>query len=141
MNAAEGRQAAETFALHFSCRDHGIDDGRVYFVLAADDVLKGIVGLHQYSWGPPENVWLAWFAVEPQCRRHGLGALLMKAVIERAKQLGFMKLFVETYSTPEFADARAFYRAHGFQAAGNVRNYLPCGGDMVVFLKELTSHV
>ena len=40
-----------------------------------------------------------------------------------------------------FADARAFYRAHGFQAAGNVRNYLPCGGDMVVFLKDLTSHV
>ena len=141
MNADEGRQARDTFTFHFSCREHGIDDGRAYFVLPAEGVIKGIVGLHCYSWGPPENVWLAWFAVDPGAHGQGLGAQLMQAITHYAIQLGYMKLFIETYSTPEFAKARDFYRAHGFAPAGGIQAYLPNGGDMVVFCKELPARV
>ena len=65
MNAREGNQAQETLRFHFSCRRHGIDDGRRYYILTQGSAINGIAGLHHYVWGPPENVWLAWFAVEP----------------------------------------------------------------------------
>lgn len=141
MNPGEGAQARETFRFHFSCKRHGIDDGRSYFVLAGEQGPKGIAGLHRYVWGPPENAWLAWFAVDPKSHGRGLGAFLIQAITRHATQLGYMKLFVETYSTPEFARARAFYRSHGFLPAGHVHAYLANGGDMVVLCKELTRHV
>jgi GNAT superfamily N-acetyltransferase len=114
MNADEGKQALDTFDAHFSSKSHGIDDGRSYYVLAQDIDARGVVGLHQYLWGPPENVWLAWFAVDPELHGRGLGAFLLDAITHKAKQLGYMKFFIETYSTPEFDRARAFYRAKGF---------------------------
>ena len=52
-----------------------------------------------------------------------------------------MKFFIETYSTPEFARARAFYEAQGFTQIGEIQSYLPNGGDMVIFYKDLTNDV
>lgn len=141
MNPDEGRQALKTFQFHFSCKYHGINDGRSYYVLAEGSSARGIAGLHHYLWGPPENVWLAWFAVDPDLHGQGFGTLLLNAIIHKAKQLGYMKLFIETYSTPEFARARAFYRTQGFTQAGRVQSYLSNNGDMVVFSKDLTNHV
>lgn len=137
MNLAEARQASETFHYHFSCRRQGLDDGRTYHVMAGQASIVGLVGLHHYAWEPPENVWLAWFAVDPDHQGRGLGTFLLNAITEQARQLGFQKLFVETYSTPEFAQARTFYRAHGFAQVGKIRAYLPDSGDMIVFYKEL----
>lgn len=141
MNASEGNQAQETLRFHFSCRRHGIDDGRRYYILTQGSAINGIAGLHHYVWGPPENVWLAWFAVEPGIQGQGVGTLLLDAVARKASHRGYMKLFVETYSTPEFARARDFYRAKGFTEAGHIQAYLGSAGDMVVFSKDLTNHV
>ena len=141
MNVDEGKQALETFGSHFSCKHHGINDGRSYYVLAEDSVARGVVGLHQYLWAPPENVWLAWFAVDPALHGRGRGAFLLDAITHKAKQLKYMKFFIETYSTPEFARAREFYRAKGFAQVGRVQSYLSNGGDMVVFSKDLTNDV
>lgn len=140
MNTDEGLQALETFRFHFACKRHGIDDGRRYYVLVESRAVEGIVGLHHYVWGPAENVWLAWFAVDPDCRGRGVGTLLLDGATENARRLGYWKVFIETYSTPEFADARAFYRAKGFVRAGRVQSYLANGGDMVVFYKDLTNN-
>lgn len=140
MDGDEARQARQTFRFHFACRRHGLDDGRAYYVLAAATSLCGLVGLHHYHWGPPENVWLAWFAVDPAWQGRGLGTLLLEAMTHEARRLGYKKLFIETYSTPVFARARAFYRSQGFIQAGTVRSYLSGdAGDMVVFLKNLSS--
>jgi len=141
MNADEGRQAQATLDFHFACKRHGIDDGRRYYVLTHDSALTGIAGLHYYVWGPPENVWLAWFAVDPDLHARGLGTFLLDAITSKARQLGYTKLFVETYSTPDFAKARRFYQAKGFTEAGHVRAYLANAGDMIVFSKDLTNHV
>lgn len=142
MNPDEGEQARETFAFHFRCRRIGLDDGRTYYVVPAEKSgMQGIVGLHRYMWGPPENVWLAWFAVDPKLRGTGLGKILMEHVVQRASELGFARIYIETYSTPEFADARTFYQAKGFVPAGIVSSYLPTGGDMVVYAKELIHDV
>jgi len=138
MNTAEAEQARTTFILHFGCARHGIDDGRIYFVAAVESVTLGVVGLHRYVWGPPENIWLAWFAVDPNLKGLGFGQTLFQFASERAQQLGHRKLFVETYSTPEFAAARSFYQKMGMVPGGIITPYLPCGGNMIVYYKELT---
>ena len=140
MNPDEALQARKTFEFHFTCRHHALDDGRTYFVLVEDSRIRGVAGLHHYLWGPAENVWLAWFAVDPTQHRRGLGRRLLEFVVNRAHQLGYMKIFIETYSTPEFAKARAFYQARGFFRAGGIDSYLSDGGNMVVFCKDLTTH-
>lgn len=140
MNIEEGNQARATFDRHFECKRLGIDDGRTYQVLLLDDIVKGISGLHHYSWGPRENVWLAWFAVDPSLHGQGLGSLLLNAVTQMARQAGYVKFFIETYSTPDFARARNFYEAQGFQPAGHVDSYLPDGGDMIVYYKDLKTN-
>lgn len=138
MNESEGYQALQTFQFHFDCNSVGINDGRSYYVFMEDNSIVGVVGLHHEIWGPPESVWLAWFAVRPDMRSRGVGGTLLDFVIEKAKIQGYMKLFIETYSTPEFSAARTFYRARGFSVAGGVKNYLPGGGTMVIFAKELS---
>ncbi|MFC1601297.1 GNAT family N-acetyltransferase [Candidatus Sumerlaeota bacterium] len=137
MNASEAEYARQTLDFHFSCKTHDIADGRSYYVLEDNPAISGIVGLHRYCWDPPENVWLAWFAVDPVLQGQGLGKRLLKFAVDLARRQGYEKIFIETYSTPEFARARRFYRSQGFQKAGSVRSYLPNGGDMVVFSKEL----
>ena len=138
MNLEEGEQALRTFRFHFACKSQGLDDGRSYDVWCDGGSLMGIVGLHHYVWGPPENVWLAWFAVDPAAQQRGIGRCLLDFVEKKARIQGYMKIFVETYSTPEFARARDFYRAQGFSVSGGVKEYLTGGGDMVVFVKELS---
>jgi GNAT superfamily N-acetyltransferase len=137
MNPDEGQQARETFQFHFSCAAASIDDGRAYYVLDNRDSIYGIAGLHRYIWGPPENVWLAWFAVAPERHGTGLGKSLLSEAISIARQRGHSRMFIETYSTQEFARARNFYQAQGFTEAGKIQSYLPDGGDMVIYCRDL----
>jgi len=138
MNQQEAVQAEMTFEHHFKCAQARINDGRQYFVLKLEIGVVGVVGLHHYSWGPSQNIWLAWFAIEPAAQGSGFGQLLLDAIIQRAQECGYAKLFIETYSTAEFGKARAFYRSNGFVRVGHVKGYLEDGGHMVVFYKALT---
>lgn len=139
MNPDEGRYALETLRNHVRGQKLGVHDGRALYVLTNAAAVAGLVGLHFYVWGPPENVWLSWFALDPHLHGRGLGTRLLQAAMNEARHQHHMKLFVETYSTPEFARARAFYLARGFTKVGTVRSYLPNGGSMVVFYKSLAS--
>ncbi|MBN1360638.1 MAG: GNAT family N-acetyltransferase [Sedimentisphaerales bacterium] len=137
MNPDEGRWAARTMGFHFGCQAHGLDDGRSYFVKRQGGTLVGLVGLHHAVWGPEENVWLAWFAVDPDWQGKGLGRELLTAVERIAMERGFRKLLVETYEHADFDKARRFYERSGFRRAGEIANYLPDGAPMVVYAKRL----
>lgn len=137
MNPDEGAWARRTIKRHFALRVQGLEDGRHYFALLVDGALAGITGLHHYEWGPEENVWLGWFALNPHLQGRGLGLRLMTETERAARSLGYRKLFVETYATPTFARAIRFYTRSGFRQAGMIEKYLPDGSAMVVFLKEL----
>ncbi|MDY6953307.1 MAG: GNAT family N-acetyltransferase [Thermodesulfobacteriota bacterium] len=139
MNRDEARWARRTMGFHFGCKKHGLDDGRHYFVYPVDEPVKGLVGLHHYPWGPEENVWLSWFAVDPRFQEQGIGRALLASVQELAVGMGFSKLFVETYSQREFQKARRFYEANGFQKAGHIKDYSPSSHDMIVFKKQLVA--
>lgn len=137
MNADEGRWAARTMGFHFGCRAHGLDDGRSYFVRRQGGTIVGLVGLHHAVWGPEENVWLAWFAVDPDCQGQGLGRELLAAIERVAVMRGFRKLLVETYEHPDFDKARRFYERNGFRRSGQIADYLPDGSAMVIYAKLL----
>lgn len=137
MNAEEGAYAEKTFREYFASRANAIDDGRELFVLADGDKIIGITGLHHYVWGPPTNVWLSWFAVDPEVHGRGLGSMLMAATLDLARTRGFTQLFIETYSSPTFEKARAFYAARGFERVGAIHGYMPDGAEMVVYGRVL----
>jgi len=137
MNDAEARWARQTFDFHFKCKRNGLDDGRIYFTHSAGSQIIALVGLHHYAWGPDGNVWLAWFAVHPDFQRQGIGSRMLAFIEDQARNRGFRKLFVETYTHPDFDNARRFYQASGFQHAGDIHDYLPGGDDRLVYAKTL----
>jgi ribosomal protein S18 acetylase RimI-like enzyme len=137
MNADEGRWAARTMHFHFACQSHGLDDGRCYYVSKQGGTLRGLVGLHHTVWGPEENVWLAWFAVDPDCQGQGVGRMLLTEIERVAAKQGFRRLLVETYEHPDFDKARRFYKRHGFRRTGQIADYLPDGSSMAVYAKML----
>jgi ribosomal protein S18 acetylase RimI-like enzyme len=137
MNADEGRWARRTMEFHFGCQSQGLDDGRNYFVWRQGDRVTGLVGLHHTIWGPERNVWLAWFAVDPDCQGQGLGRTLLCEIEKLAVHRGFGKLFVETYDHADFDKARRFYEKNGFEQTGRVADYLPDGSAMIVYAKRI----
>nr|MBD3621725.1 GNAT family N-acetyltransferase [Sunxiuqinia sp.] len=139
MNQDEGKWASETMHFHFKCAEQELDDGHDYYLWWEHDEVKGIVGLHQYAWGPPENVWLAWFAVSPAEQGKGYDRALLDEVEKKARQRGFRKFFVETYAHPDFDKAIRFYQKYGFTEHGRIANYLPDGSQMIVLGKSLSS--
>jgi GNAT superfamily N-acetyltransferase len=138
MNEHEGHWAKRTMAHHFECQRQHLTDGRDYFLWRPEKTIIGLAGLHHYIWGPPENVWLAWFAVHPDMQQRGLGRRLLKAAEKMAVDRGYRKLLVETYGHPDFDGARAFYSKNGFGKIGFISNYLPDGSSMEIFGKILT---
>lgn len=137
MNRHEAVWAKTTMKFHFECLEHGLNDGRSYFVWKKADKILGLVGLHNYIWGPKENVWLAWFAVAPGCQGKGYGGRMLTEIEKLAIDIGYKKFFVETYDNPDFDKARSFYQSKGFVEAGVVRDYLPDGSSMIVYEKQL----
>jgi len=137
MNADEGRWAARTMRFHFGCQAHGLDDGRTYYVWKRGGRVGGLVGLHHSIWGPEENVWLAWFAVDPDLQGQGLGRTLLEATEKRAAAIGYRKLLVETYAHDDFGKARRFYERNGFRQTGHIAGYLTDGSDMIVYAKSI----
>jgi predicted GNAT superfamily acetyltransferase len=51
----------------------------------------------------------------------------MAATLDLARERGYSQLFIETYSSPTFERARAFYAARGFEQVGAIRGYMPDG--------------
>ncbi len=137
MNPDEGRWAARTMRFHFGCQAHDLDDGRMYHVFKQGGVIVGLVGLHHVIWGPEQNIWLAWFAVDPDCQGQGLGRKLLTAIERVAVGKGYRRLLVETYEHADFDKARHFYERSGFCRAGHVSDYLPDGSPMIVYAKRL----
>jgi len=136
-NAEEGLWALRTLRNHFASKRVGIDDGRRYFTLKlykekARKQIIGVIGLHHYSWGPNDVVWLGWLAVKPEYQRKGYGWYMLVTMLDKAAKLGYKRIFVETYSTKDYVKARAFFKKAGFYVAGKVKDYLGKGKHMIV---------
>lgn len=137
MNENEGKWAKDTIDFHHFCEEHNKDDGRSYYVAKKDDKIVGVCGLHRYIWGPEDITWLGWFAVHPEFQRQGIGHAMMEKVCKIAPKKGYKKLFIETYSDDDFLKARDFYEGFGFKKAGEIRDYIKEGVDMIVYERDI----
>jgi len=129
-----GARARATFELHFRLKELGVDDGRSYFVWLQDGAIAGVTGLHHYTWGPDENVWLAYFGVHPDFGRRGIGAAMLTEM-QRLARAKYGRFFIETHGANE--RAHRFYRSQGFREAGSIAGYNPDGAPMKVFVRDL----
>lgn len=109
----------------------GVARGERELLVAEDDA--GIVGTVQLVLAQPENQphrgEVAKMLVHRRARRHGLGALLMKGVEQRARDHGKTLLVLDT-SSPE---AERLYTRCGWLRVGTIPGYAllpdgtPCG--------------
>lgn len=58
-------------------------------------------------------------------RRKGAGSMMLRHIIDRARQMGLSRLNLETGSQPYFDPARELYKRHGFVECPPFGNYVP----------------
>ena len=106
-----------------------VADGRRALLVAEDG--DGIVGTVQLVLDMPENqphrADLAKLQVHRRARRHGVGALLVRAAEQLALELGRTLLVLDTISG---SDADRLYARLGWQRCGEIPDYalMPRGG-------------
>jgi ribosomal protein S18 acetylase RimI-like enzyme len=90
-----------------------------------------------------DRLWNLYFlAVTPTEHGGGAGTGLVEHVERHLRSAGEHKarvLIVETSSTEQYAGARAFYRARGFDEEARVRDFYGPGDDKVIFWKALVA--
>lgn len=133
-----GAHSEAVFRRHFRMKELGIDDGRRFFVWLEEEDIAGITGLHQYAWGPGDNVWLSFFGVHPDFQGLGIGAAMLRETESIARKK-FRRFFIETKGRNH--RAHQFYSKHGFRETGMIANYNEDGSPMLVFLKMLDPEI
>ncbi|MEM6295178.1 MAG: N-acetyltransferase [Myxococcota bacterium] len=88
-----------------------------------------------------DRMWNLYFlAVDPKAQGQGLGQRLIEHVETTLRGHGedvARTLIVETSSTDQYADTRAFYARRGFVEEARIRQYYGPEDDKVVFWKQL----
>lgn len=115
-------------------------DARAIFIVARDaQGIAGTVQLHP-AWPPnqPHRADIAKLLVHRRARRKGLGAAMMEAIEQRARESGFTLL---TLDTARGEAAEMLYERGGWTRVGVIPNYAlnPDGTscDTVIFYKQL----
>ncbi len=76
-------------------------------------------------------------AVQPLHQGGGCGGALILHLEKALRDRGQRILIAETSGTDSFAQARAFYRHHGYTEEARIRDFWAAGDDKVVFWKAL----
>ncbi len=108
--------------------DYESPDGCILLALRSD-VPAGCVALRKLSKGICEMKRLY---VKPEYRGHGIGNILAQAVIEKARNIGYDRMRLDT--VPSMETARALYNSLGFKEIAPYR-YNPIDGAMFMELE------
>ncbi|MEO7846987.1 MAG: GNAT family N-acetyltransferase [Nocardioides sp.] len=117
---------------------HGHDPGTVLTAKNGDEVVgAGYVAPEPCS----DRCWNLYFLVVDR-DQHGLGigTLIVAEVEQRLRDLGPTRarvLLIETSSTDQYVNTRAFYKARGYTQEATVRYYYGPGDHKVIFWKQL----
>lgn len=100
--------------------------------LGADNSLLGTAALKAESVGsmPGQSPWLAAFVVSPLHRGRGIGTLLVSAIEEEARRLGFEALYISTDA------AESIVRKRGWSPLDTVSSLR---GPITVYRLDMTS--
>ncbi len=80
---------------------------------------------------------LYWIAVSPKMQRLGIGARLITETERLARQMGAVRLFVDTAGRPEYAPTRAFYERMGYRLEANLTDFYTPGDAKIIYAKTL----
>lgn len=102
-----------------------------YYVGIEKRKVAGITGLFLTK-GDNDSVWLAWYAVSPKFRGHGLGKKLLRFTINKAKAI--RKKYLRLYTSPnkDLESAMHLYKKFGFKVTTGKR----FGRKHVLYLKK-----
>lgn len=81
---------------------------------------------------------LYWIAVDPAARQRGIGRALLSRVETEIRALAGRLLLIETSGTPDYAAARGFYTACGYDQEAVIRHFYAPGDDLFIFGKRLS---
>ena len=102
-----------------------------FLVAELDGDLAGCAGLRRHD---PEIAELKRMYVRATHRRRGLARVLLNAVEEQARELGYRQLILETGSAQP--EALALYQSSGYEPLANFGHYQDSGLDRS-FVKDL----
>ena len=83
------------------------------FVAEENGLILGCCGIFPTTNLPDDTTELAKFYLSKDARGKGIGKLLLEKCIEKAKGLGYKKVYLE--SIPEFSKAVSIYEKQGFR--------------------------
>lgn len=63
--------------------------------------------------------------VADEARGRGIGALILRHLVDEARRRGYQRISLETGSNPPFAPARRLYARHGFVECPPFGDYVP----------------
>jgi len=105
--------------------DHALEpdglksEGITFWTLWDGDVVVAIGALKRLSDGDGEVKSMHTL----QSRRRCAGSIMLTHIVAAARAAGLATLYLETGSWAYFEPARAFYRAHGFEACAPFADY------------------
>lgn len=106
-------------------------DSRTYLVALDGDDVVGYAGLAAM----PDEAYVQTIAVRPDNQRRGLGARLLQALLDDAKERGLVKVGLEV--RVDNAPAIAMYERFGFaRIAVRKAYYQPSGTDALVMVRQ-----
>ena len=85
-----------------------------WVLLDENNKVVGVTGLYSFSEAPDE-VWLAWFCLDPITRGKGLGRKLLNWTMEKARSEGYAKFRLYTSTDPNEAAAQNLYESVGLK--------------------------
>lgn len=80
---------------------------------------------------------LYWLAVDPACRRNGVGRSLLTASEEAVRAAGGRMIIAETSGTPHYEPTRSFYSSMGYTIEATIKDFYTEGDDLAIFIKRL----
>lgn len=86
-----------------------------YWVTVYENRVIAFTGLYIPLGKYEDDLWLGWFGVDSDFRRHGIGRALLQWTMARAKAQGCKTLSLYTSSAPNEAAAQKLYGSLGFK--------------------------
>lgn len=106
-------------------------DGELFAFTVRDDDGHVIAGVAGWTWAGVAEITQLW--VDASARKQGLGAALLQAAENAAKDHGCGTLLVRSHGF----QAPHFYQRHGFHVEHVLRDF-PAGHDYHILLKRIT---
>ena len=94
--------------------EHILSRLNYWILLDEKDKVIGVTGLYGYK-EIPEEVWLAWFCLDPNVRGKGLGRQLLEWTMTKAKEEGYKVFRLYTSTDPNEAPAQKLYESIGLK--------------------------